>query len=318
MQDPSEWKLTSPGGIRHKLIRQWGRFGREDATWNMEICIQSHDLKQFIEECFPVPIVVGSLVFYPRRFYPAGLPALECKDVTIEGFTSGRPIDPFAIGMGLYADEEYVKTFEPYLRVTIAFGPSPTNDQQRDPDNPFTFLEISASESGEFLTHEVNQDDVIWKDKDSNTEQPDDKDTNLNQTVTATEVEWMCKWPQIPFAFFYDELKPRLHEAMGKVNNSPMPLFGDAPAETILFLGYQMGHEYTWRDGYTGTSPVQVTLRFVEKNFMGQQKNIDTEVWQSVQVTHNHIWRPNHGWQRLLVSGNPNYGQCDLMTIFTG
>ena len=334
MQDPGEWRLTSPGGIKHKLIRQWGRFGREDSSWNQEICIQSHDLLAFIVECFPAPVVDGNFVIYDRRFYPAGLSALECKDITVEGFTSGRPIDPFAAGVALYTAEEYVKTFEPYLRVTITYGPSPTNDRQRDPDNPFTFLEISASAAGEFLTSEVNQDDVNWEDEDGETEQPNDTDTELNQTVTSLEVEWTCKWPQIPFAFFYDVLKPRMHSVMGRVNNAPLALFGDAPAETILFLGYQKDHEYTWRDGYTGSSPVGVTMRFVEKNFMGRQKLIEQEsessasassdrptgpgIWQDVQVTHNHMWRPNHGWQRLLVDGQPIYALSNLMTIFTG
>lgn len=323
MQDSGEWKLTSPGGIKHKLITQSGQFGREDASWKQEICIRSHDLSAFVAECFPPPLVVGNLVFYPRRFYPSGLPALECKTISVEGFTSGRPIDPFSAGVGLYTDENYAKTFEPYLKVTISYGTSPTNDAQRDEENPFTFLEISASASGEFLAHEVNLDDVAWADRNDTEEDPDDKDTDLQKTVASTEVEWVCKWPQIPFAFFYDTLKPRLHACMGKVNDEALALFGGAPAETILFLGYQMGHEYTWREGYTGTSPIQCTMRFVEKNFQGRQKKAgldpDAEpVWWDVQVTHNHLYRSNHGWQRLLVDDEPIYDDCDMMTIFTG
>lgn len=327
MQDPSDWKLTSPGGIKHKLIRQWGNFGREDATWNMEICIQSHDLPAFIAECFPASIVVGSQVIYARRFYPAGLSSLECKNVTVEEFTSGRPIDPYAAGVSLYTPDEYSKTYEPYLRLAIAFGTSPTNDQAISSGNPFTFLEISASASGEFLTHEINQDDVQWEDEDGETEAPDEKDTDLHQTVVATEVEWSCVWPQIPFTFFHTVLKQRMHLAMGKVNDDVLALFGNAPAETVLFLGYQKRYEYTWRSGFTGTSPVQVTMRFVEKNFEGKQKpgavssessQSGTASWQDVQVTHNHIWRSNHGWQRLLVDGLPNYEQHDMLSIFTG
>lgn len=319
MQDPSEWRLTSPGGIKHKLIRQWGKFGRENASWNMEICIQSHDLTAFIMECFPVPVVMGTLVSYPRRFYPAGLPALECKDVSVEEFTSGRPIDPFAAGLAYYTTDEYNRTFEPYLKLTISFGPSPTNDQERNPTDPFTFLEISASASGEFLSQEVNQDDnVLWEDENGIAESPDEYDTALGQTIMSHEVEWSCKWPQIPFAFFYDTLKPRLHDVMGKVNNAPLSLFGNAPAETILFLNYKIGYEYTWRDGFSGESPIQLTMNFVEKNFKGRQKNITTGLWQNVQVTHNHLYRANHGWQRLLVDTKLIYEEHDMMEIFTG
>ena len=327
MQDPSDWKLTSPGGVKHKLIRQWGEFGREDASWNMEICIQSHDLSVFIVECFPPPVVVGPIVAYPRRFYPAGLPSLECKRVTVEGFTSGKPIDPYSAGVSLYPPDQYSRTYEPYLRVKIGFGTSPANDQAADSSNPFTFLEISASASGEFLTHEINQDDVEWEDEDGDTEAPDEKDTDLHQIVVATEVEWTCVWPQIPFVFFHTVLKQRMHAAMGKVNDDVLPLFGNAPAETILFLGYQKKYEYTWRKGNTGVSPVQVTVRFIEKNFEGKQKlsaesgessQSGPTSWQDVWVTHNHIWRSNHGWQRLLVDGKPNYEQHDLMSIFLG
>jgi len=327
MQDPGDWLLTSPGGIKHKLIRQWGEFGREDASWKMEICIQSHDLQAFVEECFPVPTVVGPLIVYDRRFYPAGLPSLECKRLSVEGFVSGRPIDPFSAGVAFYAPEVYADTYEPFLRVTIDFGTSPTNDTQVNPNNPFTFLEIVASESGEFLSHEVNQEDVEWEDDDGETEVPNEKDVDLHQTVTATEVEWTCTWAQIPFTFFHTILKQRMHAAMGKISNDVLSIFGNAPAETILFLGYQKRYEYTWRQGSAGTSPVQVTMRFLEKNFEGRQKSASGTSessqsgalsWQDVQVTHNHIWRPNRGWQRLLVDGDPIYQQHDMLSIFTG
>ena len=320
MQDPAEWKLTSPGGVRHKLIRQWGSFGREDASWNMEICIQSWNLMTFVAECFPAPTARGPFVVYPRRFYPAGLPTLECKTVSVEEFTSGKPIDPFGAGVSLYTAEEYNATYEPYLRLSLTFGPSPSNDQEPDQSDPFTWLEISAGESGEFLTADVNQDQVTWSDKDGNVGIPDTSDTKLSQAITEKRVEWSCKWPQIPFDFFQDVLVGRMRAVMGQVNNAVMELFGKAPAETILFLGFQDNSEYTWREGRAGTSPVQATLRFAEKNFVGRQMVIDPifSFWQDVQVTHNHMWRPNHGWQRMLVGGEPLYKSGDLNSIFTG
>ena len=318
MQDPAEWKLTSPGGVRHKLIRQWGSFGREDASWNMEICIQSWDLMAFVAECFPTPFRMGAFVVYPRRFCPAGLPTLECKTVSAEEFTSGKPIDPFGAGISLYTAEEYNATYEPYLRLSLSFGPSPSNDQEPDQSNPFTWLEISAGESGEFLTADVNQSQVRWVDKNGNSEPPGENDTPVSQGITEKRLEWTCKWPQIPFDFFQDVLVGRMRAVMGQVNDAAMELFGDAPIETIMFLGCQESYEYTWREGRSGTSPVQATLRFAEKNFVGRQKAIPTINWQDVQVTHNHMWRPNHGWQRMLVGGEPLYKSGDLNSIFTG
>ena len=312
--------MTSPGGVPHKLIRQWGSFGREDASWNMEICIRSWSLRAFVNECFPAPFRMGAFVVYPRRFYPAGLPTLECKTVSVEEFTSGKPIDPFGAGLSLYTPEEYDATYEPYLRLTLAFGPSPSNDQEPDSDNPFTWLEISANESAEFMAKDVIQEKVLWWDKDLNNEGADDNDPILSRIITTRETEWTCRWPQIPFDFFQDVLVDRMRAVMGKVNNAAMKLFGDAPAETILFLGYQKSNEYTWREGRSGTSPVQATLRFVEKNFMGEQKKIgsDPAVWQEVQVTHNHIWREGHDWQRPSMDYRFIYLSGDLNSIFTG
>jgi len=324
MQDPSDWTLTSPGGTKHRLVQQRGRFGREDASWSMEIIIQSQDLPAFIEECFPVPVVAGALITYPRRFYPVGLPALECKNVEVEGFTSGKPIDPYNAGAPFLTPDVYANTYEPYLRVTIEYGTSPANDEEVDSSDPLTYLEISASESGDYLTHEVNQDDVEWEDEDGEAEQPDEKDTDLHKTVISTEVEWTCTWPQIPFDFFQSTLKARLHAAMGMVNDDVIVLFGNAPAETILFLGYNRRYEYTWRTGYAGVSPVAVTMRFLEKNFTGKQIPVAESSesgpagWQDVQVTHNHIYRVNRGWQRLLINDKAPFEQYDLMKIFFG
>jgi len=320
MQHSSEWKLTSPGGVPYKLIRQSGSFGCEDASWNMEICIRSHDLTAFIAECFPAPYVSGSFVIYPKRFYPAGLPSLECKTVNVEGFTSGKPIDPFGVGISLYSPEEYVATYEPYLRLTLAFGPCPSNDQEQDTSNPFTWLEVTANESGEFLTSDIDQEKIRWQDEDGNTELPSEEDTQLSQPVKTVGTEWTCRWPQIPFDFFQDTLVPRMRAVEGQVNDAPMELFANAPAETILFLGFQNSYEYTWREGRSGTSPVQATLRFAEKNFIGRQMVIDPvfSFWQDVQVTHNHIWRPNHGWQRMLIGTEPLYKSGNLNSIFTG
>ena len=323
MQHYSEWKLTTPLGIKHKLIRQWGSFQRDNATWNQEMCIRSCDLVNFIRECFPLPTISGNYLVFQRRMYPAGLPSLECKSVDVAEFTSGRPIDPFGAGVSLYTPDEYAATFEPYLQVTVMYGPSPANDQTRDPNDPTTFLEISCSESGEFLSSEINQDgDLMWIDQNGSSEEPDDDDKEVSRTVTSIVSEWTLKWPQIPYEFFMDEIKPRLTKAKGKVNSEPLPLFGDAPADTILFLNSTWEHDHTWRDGHAGTSPVTVTMRFAEKNFEGMGWVIPVGAgvgsMETVDVTHQHIWREGKGWMVLMVEGCPLYEQHDLMEIFEG
>jgi len=331
MEDPSEWRLMTPGGIRHRLVSQHGSFQEEDATWIMTIIIQASDLANFITEAFPTP-TFGTSIFYPRRFYPYGLPALRAKRVSVKGNTDGRPIDPFS------ADAQAPSgTYEPFLKVTIEFTTCPENDQP-EADNPFTFLDIRAQASGEYLTSEVSGDHVRWQDEEGDTESPTEQDTPLEQKVPSVEIEWSCKWKQIPFDWFRDTLIPRMRSLIGKVNNANMVLFHNAPPETILFDSWSMTYQYTWREGYPGKSPVSLDMKFIEKNFEGEYNPIEPEIDSdemseysgsessqsessqsetfTVQVTHNHIWRPNCGWQRLLINGNPIYQQADLASLF--
>ena len=321
MQHPADWRLTSPGGIRHKLISQSGSVGEEDASWKMVILIRAADLRAFVLEAFPRPTFAGSIL-YPRRFYPYGLPALKAVGLDIEGFTPGRPIDPF--GADPHASLE---TYEPYLRVTISFGTGPENEAP-DPADPFTFLDVSAQASGQFLTAEVSGDSIDWENYEGDDEKPTEQDTPIEQKVSSTEVEWTCKWSQIGFAWFRDTLIPRMRSMIGKVNSDSMVLFHNAPAETILFDSWSMGYQYTWREGYAGTSPVSLQLKFVEKNFewtggptelesggSAESESSQSEVF-TVQVTHNHLWRPNVGWQRLLINGNSMYEQTNLNDMF--
>jgi len=322
MLPPADWRLTSPGGIRHSLISQSGGFGEEDATWKMVIKIQAIDLRAFVIEAFPPP-TFGATITYPRRFYPAGLPALKATRVDVEGFTSGKPIDPFSIDRHAPAN-----TYEPYLKVTISFATSPENDEP-DPDDPFTFLDINASASGEYLTAEVSGDNVDWENFEGVPESPTEEDTPLHQKVTSAEVEWTCKWSQIPFAWFRDTLLPRMRSLIGKVNDADMTIFHEAPAETILFNSWSMSTQYTWREGNAGTSPISLQFNFLEKNFewtggpteLESGGSAESESSQSetfdVQVTHNHLWRPNVGWQRLLINGDPMYEQADLSGMFS-
>jgi hypothetical protein len=99
----------------------------------------------------------------------------------------------------------------------------------------------------------------------------------------------------------------------GQVNNADMTVLHDAPKETVLFLTWSLDQQFTWRDGYAGASPVTLSLKFIEKNFQGFSGESSGH---KVQVTHNHLWRPNVGWRRPLVNGEPLYEQADLNSIF--
>ena len=327
--DPFEdWRLESPGGIKHKLISQSGTFKEEDADWQMVVVIRSEDLEPFMEEVFPNPSFVSS-ISYPRRFFPAGLPALAAVQAQVQGFTSGKPIDPYSADPSAVAG-----TYEQFLQITITFSTVPENDNP-DPNDPFTFLEISGTSSGEFLSGEVSGDSTQWENNLGSKDSPDEQDGPLEQRVPSSEIEWSCKWKQIDHTWFHHTLLPRLRSLIGKVNEDDMVALFDSPPETILFLSWSMSQQFSWRSGRAGASPVALDLKFLEKNFEGWQEAPEDDSAESsassasastttpsmfgvpVQVTHNHIWRPNRGWFRPLINDDPMFELDDLNSIFT-
>ena len=99
----------------------------------------------------------------------------------------------------------------------------------------------------------------------------------------------------------------RLREKLGKVNDAAVPVFHDAPADTILFLGFSVSTSYTWRSGKTGQAPITLSMNFLEKNFTSSG---------GVDVTHQYLWRPNWGWRKLKIDGDYIYAQADLTEIW--
>ncbi|GAG43069.1 unnamed protein product, partial [marine sediment metagenome] len=126
--------------------------------------------------------------------------------------------------------------------------------------------------------------------------------------------------------FFNSTLVARLRQKLGKVNSTPMTLMFDAPAETVMFIGWTLQEQFTWRSGEAGQPPILLELKFLERNFVAED---------GVQVTHNHMFRPTGtpagtgfstlnptypGWRRMLISTSSGdtkiYEEVDLNAIF--
>jgi len=320
-EDPASWRLKTPGGIPFKLVKQNGEFGEEDSQASMEVIIEARRLSDFINEGFPSPCVIGSTIYYPQRNYFPGAPSLTVRKIAWENLTEGKPCDPFD------ADSEAPEgTYGQFLKCTVSFGTSPWNDSEPDSSDPLTYLEVSSVASGEFLVSAIRgrQDATIklipeWIFPAPISARLENKDVDIGQPINQSMVEHNLRWSQIPYSYFNGVLATILRESMGKVNSDPMSIFNDAPAETIMFLGYSRTNQYTWRSGHSGTSPIALDLKFLEKNFEVDDP-IATET--SIQVTHNHVYRPGDSWRRLTIRKegtavyNPLYVSYDLNTIF--
>lgn len=308
LEEIGSWRLSTPGGIKFRLKDQVGSFSEEGSEVTLTVIIQSGDLLDFVLESFPVPFISGGNLTYPQRLTLGGLPSLVSKRVSFKGLTDGLPIDPFGSDSGAPSG-----TYEQFLEVQITFSTAVENDTGRDPNNPFTFLEVSASASGEFLSAPIRGEEnvpVLWTLETGDTFDPEHRDLDIPQPVTQVLIGWTLNWTQIPFNFYNNTLMSRLREKMGKVNDSDMPIFTDAPAETILFMGFSTRQQFTWRTGNTGASPIALTMNFLEKNF-------ETEIGGTgVQVTHNHMYRSGTGWRKLTINGNPLHADTDMNEIF--
>jgi len=311
MQDPSDWRLVA-GNIPIKLISTTGKIGPEDASAVQEVLIQSANLPAFAVYCFPLPVAQSGSILYPRRRYLPGFPALVLKDMDYESWSGDKPIDPFSGDPSAPSG-----TYDEYLKVTLNYGTAPENDQEPNPDDPRTFLEVSCRSESQFLSYAPTGVNATW---DQASLQQDNgnavKDADLNVVVPNHTQQWTLRWPQVPYSFFNDTLIDRLNLLRGKVNLTVLELFNDAPAETIMFTGYDLETQYTWREDYAGISPVNVVLTFVEKNFLHFGEG---GVANDVQVTHNHFFDPRTGrWRKIYIDGKPVYHPTELSTIWTG
>lgn len=334
-EDSSTWRLATPNGIPYKLLDSSGNFTEEGAIATDTILIRADQLLAFAAECFPLSIVQGGVIFYPRPFTYPGLPTLQVKNLRWERDVDGLPIDPLGSAVSLYDAEAYARTYKDHIRLTVEYGVDVENDTEKDVSDPFTFLEISTDSGGTFLSSPSRGVDAEWveveADPDANPVvvevREDVKEIDAPFTLIETETEWTVVWRQLPWQWFDDVLINRIRSMEGKVNDTPMTVFHNAPVNTILFLGFSKTDQYTWREGFPGRSPVDVEFKFIERGFQGpgaliQEADPDAnppveEQVETILVTHQHVYRPSKGYRRMLIEGKSLYIQTNLNNMFS-
>lgn len=306
-EDPSTWRLrTTPGNVPYRIVGMEGSFEPERADATMEVLVASADLLSFADEMFPAPYLFGGFPVYPARGRITGTP-LKCQKFTWKAHVDGKPVDPFNI------DETAPSgTYQSVCSVSINFSTDGNTGDNQDqdesvPNDPSTFLEVSCSGAGEFIHSTAPK--AVWVD-DYDEEGYWVGTTNKLSTtpvsILVPEVEWDIRWPRIPYQYYTDTLVSRIRSCLGKVNSSAMTALFNAPKETILFVGYSMQKNYTWR---TNTQPpFTLNIKFTEKHVVDDAGTIRG---------HNDFWKADVGWQRLLYDGvNPMYRSTDLNNMF--
>ncbi len=303
MQDPSTWRLkTTNGNIPVKHVHRSGSMGPEASDATDELIIQASDLAAFARVCFPLTFSQFGTVVYPRRLSLPGFPALVVQTLDWSEFSGDFPGDPFD------GDPDAPEgTYDQFLTVMVHYGTNPGNDEEPDADDPRTFLEVSSESGGEFLSSTVDGTNAKW---DAAAGPDEVKNVDIPKTTIEPTTLWTIRWPQVPYQFFNDTVISRMRGLRGLVNSSPMTMMNDAPKETMLFLSFGMAETYTWQEGQAGKSPIGVSMKFLEKNFV--HKGATT-----VNVTHNHFYdKETNKYRRLFVDGAPMFGEGDLESIW--
>lgn len=327
--DPTQWRLTTVGGIRYKWLSIDGEFGEEEATAQVKVLVEASSLLNFMLEMLPPPVQIGNISI-PQGSTLPGFPQMAVRKVSFQSFDGSMPIDPFG-----FDPSPPDGTYFPVVQCTIHYD-SRIKKRDTDENDPLTFLEISSSASGEFLhtnapksRWQVQENSVLgdgddeadggWIDAATNrlngsntdTDEEVNRDPSAPVTIQVPLTEWTIRWPQVPFTLYRDVMVHRLRQMLGRVNKSEfnVPLLSTLERETLLCVSHAHNEQHTWRDGLVSTPPVSVEIKLLEKRI----------VWNGVVCGHNHFWRPGHGWQLLYLNENQDrvYKQWDFNILLT-
>ena len=309
-EDPNSWRLQTGGaGVPYRIIGMSGEFDPENANAQMELLIPADKLTRFALEMFPAVVntAASSLGLAPPIYPSFGKiygTNLYAQKIRWKGHVDGVPVDPFGVDPGAPAD-----TYQKVCHATVDFATM--NDQtESDPTNPETFLEISCTGGGHFIS--TSAPGAQWKLNETTVEpvvadRAVGPDIPLGMSVPTTD--WDLSWPRVPYTYWTNYLIAKIRAALGRVNTAAMPIFANAPKGTILFVGYSIRKSYSWRSGVTYQNPFNLNLKFQEKRVVDEAGTVRG---------HNDFWKPGVGWRYLThKDGTPIYRYHDLTGIFT-
>ena len=306
-EDPTTWRRQVGGTtIPYRVISTEGTFEPEAAACSMTMLVPASRLVDFATAMFPAAYLMGGFPVYTSRGGLTGT-TFQATRISWKGHIDGRPVDPFGLDAAAPAG-----TYQDVCEVTVDYS-TDRDQSESDPNDPETFLDVSCNGAGEFLTAPATEG--RWAANAAAPPANDEPDSPHTSDIgiMVPQFEWDLTWPRIPPSFYSNTLVARLRAALGKVNSAVMPIFFNAPAETVLFVGFSLRYSFTWR---TGTQPpFTCSMKFVEKRVEGTDGGV---------YGHNHRWRPGHGWEYLkcsrVIGGSmttlPVYGSYNLNSMF--
>ena len=301
-ENPLTWRLkTGVAEIPYRIVDMDGDFTDEGGSVSMTMLVPADKLLALAAEMFP-PTRFDALGFpiYPAKGRIYGTPFFAQR-IRWKGHVDGTPVDPF--GVAPTAPEG---TYQKVCEVTVDYDTN-IDQEESDSNDPETFLTVTCNGAGEYLTStepSAEADPVLDAGEEAKAAGEDP-----TVTIIVPQFEWSANWPRVPGTFYKNLLRPRLRSHVGKVNSTVMPLIGNAPAETVLFVGFSSTANFTWR---SATDPfVSLGMRFLEKN-LGVDPRGSGEY-----IGHNHFWQPGVGWAKVKYNGTDYVHQsANLNSIY--
>jgi hypothetical protein len=268
MSGASTKRLSTEGGIRYALMEGYPKFGiaLNGASTAQEVYrIDASDVADFVAEVVPaVEVIDDRIIIPPLRPLP-GDDSFVPKRLELEPFDLTRPADPFSMDPtapdGTYGSE---------YRVTIEYETNVNSgeDQDRDDEEPETFLERSIRSSMEVLTippagveaAETPEEGTpeYYAVAKANAGKLQASNTNISMFVAVNEFSF--RWRRVIRPHFSN-----IFATMGCTNAAVYTWLLNAPAGTVLFAGMNASQEFQTFGTRQIVQPWQIDLRFLHK-----------------------------------------------------
>jgi hypothetical protein len=333
---------------------------RDSQTATEVIIVRASDVEAFRSEAMPPPLFIEDISILPLYRRMPGTQLL-LDSMSGRPFNPDLPGDPFKLSNedtrtghqheAFDNDPENKSTFGDFTNASAPDGTYSdfyeltlnyssqfqSNDNQEDPNKPETFLEVTKNAGGQFLSiPPVNTSTnegavptspgetggtVTKADGSSASEEDIPNETNQDQnqgiTFTIPTIEWTMNWPRV--------LNPRfdvINRMIGSVNASFMPVFDNAPIETVLFAGYTAKRNYLWVGFGNTLQPYSLSFKFSQR--MIQRSNSDISTFATVNQDDvrvfgwNHQFSPTKGeWVRIIMAnGKSLFDRQEFLPLF--
>ncbi len=302
------------GGIFYNLMEGHPTFNLADdgSTTAVEKYVMlGTDLQAFYLESIPPPVIIAGFISRPPKRACPGAIWMFTKTISATPLNADVVGDPFSF----YG----FSNLQRHALYVVTINYDTVKPEDRDEEDPKTFLEHSVTVGGEYLSLPAQKTGLQKGDLDVDPDpEPDpdnpDGDTKANENIqmpitkTMPHLNHHLKWKFV--------VKPNwdaIQEKLGTVNQADIVdelIFEgfNIRRETLMFMGVSGSQRYLW-DGEEGT------IEHWDLDFTFSQRYINED---GKQYGWNHVYAPDSGeFERVFTNnGEPLHALVDFDDLF--